>query len=63
MSQAFQAIRRQQAPTQQQRDNSFPALLERSKQEIAKALPRHLNPDRMVRIALTAFRSSRNHVD
>ncbi len=56
MNQAFQAIRRQQAPAQ--RDNSFPALLERSKSEIAKALPRHLNPDRMARIALTAFRTN-----
>lgn len=34
----------------------FPAMLEKHKAEIAKALPRHLNPDRMCRIALTAFR-------
>ena len=57
MSQAFQAIRRQQAPNQStaiKSDFSFPALLERSKAEITRALPRHLNPDRMMRIALPA---------
>jgi recombination protein RecT len=36
--------------------NDFPALLERFKPEIARALPRHLNADRMSRIALTSFR-------
>jgi recombination protein RecT len=35
---------------------NFPAMLEQFKGEIARALPRHLNPDRMSRIALTAFR-------
>jgi recombination protein RecT len=35
---------------------NFPAMLEQFKGEIARALPRHLNPDRMARIALTAFR-------
>lgn len=34
----------------------FPAMLEQFKSEIARALPKHLNPDRMARIALTAFR-------
>jgi recombination protein RecT len=34
----------------------FPAMLEQFKGEIARALPKHLSPDRMVRIALTAFR-------
>lgn len=34
----------------------FPAMLERFKGEIARALPKHINPDRMARIALTAFR-------
>lgn len=59
MSQAFQAIRRQQNQTTTVATNtSFPALLERSKGEIAKALPRHLNPDRIMRIALTAFRTN-----
>ncbi len=35
---------------------NFPAMLEQFKNEIARALPRHLSPDRMSRIALTAFR-------
>lgn len=37
-------------------NTNFPALLDKFKGEIARALPRHLNPDRMSRIALTAFR-------
>ncbi len=36
----------------------FPALLEKMQPEIAKALPRHLNADRMARIALTEFRKN-----
>lgn len=36
----------------------FPAVLERNHDAIAKALPKHLDPDRMCRIALTAFRKS-----
>lgn len=40
------------------RRNDFPAMLERFKGEIARALPKHLNPDRMARIALTAFRQT-----
>lgn len=35
----------------------FPAMLEAWKPEIARALPRHLNADRMARIALTCFRN------
>lgn len=31
------------------------SLLEKSKQQIAMALPRHLNADRMIRVAMTAF--------
>jgi len=34
----------------------FPAMLAQFKGEIARALPKHLNPDRMTRTALTAFR-------
>jgi recombination protein RecT len=37
---------------------SFPELLDRMKPEIARALPKHLNADRMTRIALTEFRKS-----
>lgn len=39
-----------------QKASNFPAMLEQFKNEIARALPRHLNPDRMARIALTTFR-------
>lgn len=35
---------------------NFPQMLEAYKGEIARALPRHLNPDTMTRIALTCFR-------
>ena len=35
---------------------AFPQMLEKFKGEIARALPKHINPDRMARIALTAFR-------
>jgi recombination protein RecT len=43
-----------QAPAEAAKD--FPAMLEKFKGEIARALPKHINPDRMARIALTAFR-------
>lgn len=36
--------------------NNFPAMLEAYKTEIQRALPRHLNPDNMMRVALTCFR-------
>lgn len=36
--------------------NDFPALLDKFKGEIVRALPKHLNGDRMSRIALTSFR-------
>lgn len=35
---------------------NFPALLKEFQSEIARALPRHINADRMARIALTEFR-------
>ena len=37
---------------------TFPAMLEAYKGEIARALPRHMNPDRLARIALTEFRKT-----
>ena len=40
------------------RERQFPAMIEQFKGEIARALPRHLNPDRMARIALTCFRQN-----
>lgn len=53
---ALQALKNinRSAPNEAPKD--FPALLEKYKNEIARALPRHLNPERMARIALTAFR-------
>lgn len=35
----------------------FPAMLEAWRGEIARALPKHLNADRMARVALTCFRN------
>lgn len=40
------------------RERQFPAMLESFKREIALALPQHLTPDRMARLALTAFNQS-----
>jgi len=57
MSQALSNIRRSTAAAAQPAEASgFPAMLEQYKGEIARALPKHINPDRMARIALTAFR-------
>lgn len=39
-----------------EKPSTFPAMLEAYKSEIARALPRHLNPDTMARVALTCFR-------
>lgn len=39
-------------------ENTFPALLEKMKPEIARALPSHMRPERMLRIVLTEFRRS-----
>jgi recombination protein RecT len=49
---------REQAQQQKLAKATFPNMLERFKGEIARALPRHLNPDRMCRIALTEFRKN-----
>lgn len=45
-----------QVATGARRTDTFPSMLETFKGEIARALPRHLSPDNMLRIALTAFR-------
>jgi recombination protein RecT len=47
-----EVVRRDEVP------KTFPAMLEKFKGEIARALPSHLNGDRMARIALTSFRSN-----
>jgi len=54
--QALKNIRQTAAANGASQPQNFPAMLEQYKGEIARALPKHLNPDRMVRIALTAFR-------
>lgn len=55
--QAFNAVRR--ASGQQVREvTTFPDLLEKSRMEIQRALPKHLESDRMMRLALTAFRTN-----
>lgn len=36
--------------------STFPGMLNQFKDQVAKALPKHINADRMCRIALTAFR-------
>src|SRR5690606_38795350 len=38
--------------------NDLPTLLQKMGPELAKALPRHVHPDRMARIALTALRTT-----
>ena len=39
-----------------QKDNSLAGMLQRMTPELSKALPKHVDPDRMARIALTALR-------
>lgn len=44
------------APATNEQGRDFPAMLKKFQSEIERALPKHLNGDRMARIALTAFR-------
>lgn len=44
--------------TTEQKQPTLAQLIERQKPEIARALPRHLNPDRMARIATTTLRQT-----
>lgn len=41
-----------------ERQNTLANLIERQKHEIARALPRHLDPDRLARIATTVMRQT-----
>src|SRR5690554_876854 len=41
-----------------QRQNTLAALIERQKPEIARALPKHMDPDRLARIATTVLRQT-----
>jgi recombination protein RecT len=54
--QALKNINRAKDSAEAPKDRGFPSLLEKFKGEIARALPKHINPDRMSRVALTAFR-------
>lgn len=54
--QALKNIRNTNSAGNEEQQKNFPAMLEQFKGEIARALPKHINPDRMARIALTAFR-------
>jgi hypothetical protein len=47
-----------QPPAEREQRANFPAMLKQYGAEIARALPKHMNGDRMARIALTAFRST-----
>jgi recombination protein RecT len=55
---ALQTLKNINRATPAEAGEEFPAMLERWKGEIARALPKHLNADRMARIALTAFRTT-----
>lgn len=55
---ALQTLKNIRSQGQAAQQMTFPAMLEKYKNEVARALPKHLNPDRMVRIALTAFRTT-----
>ncbi len=56
MSQTLSNIRKTAATSGANQPQNFPAMLDQFKGEIARALPKHINADRMARIALTAFR-------
>jgi recombination protein RecT len=53
---SLQTLKNLNRDTPAEAKQGFPAMLEKFKCEIARALPKHINPDRMARIALTAFR-------
>src|SRR5436309_12826592 len=50
------------APAQQQQGNGAPRsiyqLIEAQKQEIARALPKHMDADRLARVAITTLRQT-----
>ncbi len=54
--QALKNIRNTNSAGNEEQQKNFPAMLEQFKGGIARALPKHINHERMVRIALTAFR-------
>jgi recombinase, phage RecT family len=56
--QTLKNVQRAQSGGKEDAPKGFPALLDKWKGEIARALPKHINPDRMARLALTAFRQT-----
>lgn len=52
------ALKTAVAGAQAQKPAGLPALLQQMRPQLALALPKHLNPDRMVRIALTELRKN-----
>lgn len=52
----IESFKQASIPAKQEQPQTFPAMLKAFLPEIQRALPRHLNGDRMARIALTAFR-------
>lgn len=62
VAQVLGAIRQSQAQTragQQPGVLNFPALLEKNRAAVQMALPKHLDVDRVIRTALTAYKSSK----
>lgn len=53
---ALKSVAGSAVATQQQDPKTFPGMLVAFKTQIAAALPKHINPDRMARVALTCFR-------
>ena len=53
-----QALRAAATGNVQPRAEGFPAMIDQLKKQVALALPKHLNADRMARIALTCFRNN-----
>ena len=60
MSQTLKNLKANQtsSSTEMAEASTFPGMLKQFKEEIARALPKHLNADRISRIALTAFRTT-----
>lgn len=55
---ALRAAATGRPPSNQAAPKSFAGMLEQMKPQIAAALPKHLSPDRMMRIALTCYRTT-----
>lgn len=56
---SLQDLKQKGAASQKSPQASLMAFFEKNKGQLALALPKHLNPDRMIRLALTAFSQNR----